>query len=405
MVTPLFPDQPEKGKVKVTALFDESPQQSKPKVTSLFEDVPTQKKVNALFSENNSNTKPKTTALFAEDNTKKNMTENEKARQVLSFNEPKTTALFTEDNSTKPIVEPQKLVNALSFNEPIKTIVNEGTETYYLTHKLLKSLPKKRIDRIIEIEKNIQLNSSVYVVNYAEKIQERVNKVMSSVADFSLKLLEADMSTWVQNLITELKKMAIENFRGAKPGKGWFFSQKVLWTVRDYVETYNIVATKSDGIVSSMDRVVDGIITQFGKFDKLFADNADVIEDLDNHVIAGRVALGRHEGQLFTDFGTTSCHEQFGQKINDLDMLQHSLELNAHQIRLMQNNFMTKLNSVRSVIGSTYPIWKSNFSTMLNKWQASGTVNLDTDIDTLIDLDFSNFIDNHKKIVDGLGKS
>ena len=105
---------------------------------------------------------------------------------------------------------------------------------------------------------------------------------------------------------------------------------------------------------------------------------------------------------FFKDLGSDIRIDQFDQKILDLEKLQHTLDLNEQQIRLMQANFMTKLNSIKNIVFSTYPIWKSNFATLLNRWQSTGNIKMDAEIDRLYDSDFNNCVDEHKGIVNKL---
>jgi uncharacterized protein YaaN involved in tellurite resistance len=192
----------------------------------------------------------------------------------------------------------------------------------------------------------------------------------------------------IKQITEKMKSLDLSNFSGTK--KTGFFSRGE-YTVMDFFITLNAVEKEVTTLINELSVHSSHIINMMSISDAHINIHKQLVDELEAHIIAGKVTLERNSRKLFKEHNEDFLVDKFNQRIMELTQYEHMCLLSFEQVKLSQNNLMSMATNAQSMATITFPLWKASFNTLFSKIQSSGNVSMSTPINSLhSDPDFQN---------------
>ena len=262
----------------------------------------------------------------------------------------------------------------------------------------LKDKSESLIKHVATIDTTTNITGAVDVVTFGRDIQSRIGRVLEKASTTGNRMVSLDITGITGNVIGMLKSLSIDNYRTYHKKRIFLFIKKsVPWKVCEYIDAYNSTALNVDSIVSDLSTKTSDLMSMMVDCESLFKENDELIEELDAHIIAGKMILSR------MDKSNSFIVDQFDSRISSLSTYESLCLISFEQLKLTQRNLMQLANQAQDVVTVSYPLWKNAFSSLIQKWQSRGISFLNRGVfEVEVDQEY-NFVKMHaSKITESL---
>lgn len=323
-------------------------------------------------------------SLFASDVP---MTDSEKMKRKLFDDDSKIAVKVT--TVAKPIFETKVL----------EKVMKDGTsQEYYRTHPLLVGKPSEYIKKVCELDQSTNLDSASRVVNYASGVQKRIGDLLTEISTLSNKIVALGLSENIEIIVNTLRKLDLKNFNN-KEVFGLLWNKSVPCTMSDYIAAYEDVDKNIDSLVSKIRGSIQNAYPFIEKSERQLESQTEISEDLEIHVLTGRLILDRTAKKLFLSQSDKFMMEQFEKRICDLSAFEAYVTIALEQSKMTQRNVVTQVMEAFSIIDATLPLWRSSFSILMAKWQNAGS-SKDTPLKSLNDSQLAKAASDNTSLIE-----
>jgi hypothetical protein len=207
------------------------------------------------------------------------------------------------------------------------------------------------------------------------------------------------LSNTIQEIVAILKGLSAENYKGKHRQKlFWFISKNVEWKIKDYVDAYQTAIETVDRLIQDLQSKAKELHSMMAECDGMFSSNDKLISELDAHIQAGKVILAKNKKKVFKESNEKFLESQFEERLLSLATYENLCLVSFEQVKLTQQNLIHMATQAQNVITVTYPLWKSAFGSLMQKWQSQGKLTLGSPVSLVIGNEREyEFVENHSR--------
>jgi uncharacterized protein YaaN involved in tellurite resistance len=265
----------------------------------------------------------------------------------------------------------QEEIKSVNFSEVPVKLVQPKTNV-----DITKYTPAE-IESFKQISSSINENDQNSILNFGLELQSRMSRYSDDFLN-NIKSFDAgEIGGSINTLLNEIDYIDIDPSDQplykrallAIPGiKNLIFSTKKI------LNKYESVSKNIDGITTKLDKGRLTIVKDNNRLQNLFDNNLELIESLEQHIIAGHIKLDELKHELVHMESNRSDFEEYqiqdkqefisrlSKRVHDMELTRIITVQSLPQIRLVQNNNNTMLEKIQSSITTTIPIWKNQIS-------------------------------------------
>lgn len=286
-------------------------------------------------------------------------------------------------------------------NPKPNTTVTVVLAEHYRQHPLLKDKSRDFCLRVQEIDRSYDLNSSLVVVQFGNKVQKEIGDFLNEISECSNMINKVGLMGSIEKAITLMAALEPQQFTGKK--KTGFFSSRE-YTVEDYINAFEVGKNQIDETISSINEQANSIFAIMDSTDKMTARQQEIMDELDSHLIAAKFILQRASNRMFKEQNEKFLEHQFMNRIDSLATFENVCLINFEQIKIILHNMIERAMSAQNIVHMTFPLWRSGVASLISKWQSKG-VKMSTPISEIMtDPEFEDLSKQTNSIIQSLNK-
>ena len=270
-------------------------------------------------------------------------------------------------------------------------------QSFYRNHKLNAGKPESFVLLVQEIDNKINLDSAITIIKFGAGIQESIGKFLANASGYSGQLTTIGLSQSAEQLIELMTSLTVEKFTGKK--KTGFFSSSE-YTVNDFITRYNEVDAKLNTLLPEIVQQSVSIISMMDKCEGMVDEHARLVDELDAHIIAGKIVIERTKAKVFKDHNEEFLNDQFEKRVVELMTYESLCVVSFEQVKLLQKQLLSMASLIQNAASVMYPLWRTSMSTLFARWQSSGNMKKETTISSLMsDPEFMAMVGQTENII------
>lgn len=253
-------------------------------------------------------------------------------------------------------------------------------QSFYRNHKLNDGKSESFVLMVQEIDNKINLDSAITIIKYGAGIQDAIGKFLTDASGYGSQLTTIGLAQSSEQIVELMGSLAIDKFSGKK--KTGFFSSSE-YTVNDFIEKFKEVESKLDVLLPEVVNQSISIVSMMSKCESMVDEHARLVDELDAHIIAGKIVIERNKAKVFKDHNEQFLNDQFEKRLVDMMTYENLCVVSFEQVKLVQRQLLDMATHIQSVATVMYPLWRTSMSTLFSRWQSSGNMKKETSIASL----------------------
>ena len=283
---------------------------------------------------------------------------------------------------------PSRLPEKLLAKFESKTLVHVDPTidiTTYKSYPFLSDRDESFIRRVATIDTSTSLSTAIGIVSYASSIQENIGKLLEQASTVGNRMIGLGLSGTISEIVEILKGLSADNYKGKHKKKlFWIISRNVEWQVKDYVDAYEHAIKMVDNLIYDLQSKAKELNSMMTECDGMFTNTDKLISELDAHIQAGKIILEKNKKKVFKESNEKFLESQFEERLLSLATYENLTLVSFEQVKLTQRNLIHMATQAQNVITVTYPLWKSAFGSLMQKWQSQGKLTLGLPVSEVI---------------------
>ena len=261
-------------------------------------------------------------------------------------------------------------VESTGDTEILQRVYKEGlSDEYYHTHPVLIGCDPEFIDAVIWIDQETNLSAST-ACNFGAQAQRELGVLMTEIASTLAKVVGQNMPSDLNTILTNLKKLEIENFRDKEVFR-LLWTKRVACTVQDYIEAFDTASVEVESAARRLETKIANAGDSIDRLEILIKNQSLLSTRIKYHIAAGKIMYSRYSPKK----EYAMLMDQFLNRLNDLETFLHVSEISMAQAALNYQNCAAQIRDSFSIVQTTLPIWKSRYAQVLSKWNLNGAKN------------------------------
>lgn len=279
-----------------------------------------------------------------------------------------------------------KKSSAITFidTSPLKPEKHKDTlpviQSFYRNHKLNEGKSEAFVLLVQTIDSKINLDSAITIIKYGAGIQDAIGKFLTDASGYGSQLTTIGLAQRSEQIVELMGSLAIDKFSGKK--KTGFFSS-TDYTINDFIEKFKEVESKLDVLLPEVVNQSINIVSMMGKCESMVDEHARLVDELDAHIIAGKIVIERNKAKVFKDHNEQFLNDQFEKRLVDMMTYENLCVVSFEQVKLVQRQLLDMATHIQVVATVMYPLWRTSMSTLFSQWQSSGKMKKETSISSL----------------------
>lgn len=242
----------------------------------------------------------------------------------------------------------------------------------------LSNLSKDEIDKYNRLNSSLQINDINSIASYGSELQTSMTKYSNDFLNAVRTSRCGEIGTLIDDLLTELGYVDINDFDEVSPLKKFLMSIPVIRhlfkSVEKAMRKYDSIAKNVDDISKKIGAMRLLAVRDNNALQIMFDNNISYGEQIEELIIAGKLKLEEVNQRI--DEMNVNADQYDSYEIHDVEMFKNNLERrltdmltlryvikqSLPQIRTVQFNNLAIADKAQSIISTTIPVWRNQLS-------------------------------------------
>lgn len=235
----------------------------------------------------------------------------------------------------------------------------------------LSTLTKEQTTKLMEIKDNLKLSNDG-IFEYGTEISENLGNFSTELLN-KVKLKDnPEIETLLESLMDEINSIDAEKLSIKKKG----FLSKLFHTneVEKFIRKHDTVVSAVEATKQKLEQCQYQLRKDIATAEEYYKENAKNIEDLDYHIVAGRLKI-QEERQKYAELAKTTDNDDMlavqelanyqgyidllDKKIYNLELLRGLAIQNIPKLKILSDGDNATIEKINTSITMTIPVWES----------------------------------------------